>query len=201
MTNNFANAALRETDISIMLQEKHMLYSPKPLDIEGIFNDELTRIADILNRKLQFENEKSFRDFMDHYHQAVELLDTACEKIEMHQRVLLCNTIGAWATFVLDTEKPKKYLNLAISTIESLDESERPYGLLSECYCNLALLVARDGDYKKAMEYAKKDLQYKRRIHDNLRLYAGSLGHFALYQKECDPFSAVQSYIDVIVCK
>lgn len=178
-----------------------MLYDSKPLNIEGKSNDELTKLADILNRKIQFENEMGFRNFIDCYNQAVELLDIAYERIEMRQRVLLCNTIGAWGMYVLDSEKPKKYLNLAISTIKSLDESEQPYSLLSKCYCNLALLVARDGDYKMAMDYAEKDLQYKRQINDNLRLYAGSLGHYALYQKECDPFSAIHTYIDVIRLK
>lgn len=201
LVNNFGNAALRETDIRVMLQKQHMLYGSKPLNIEGKSNAELTRLADILNRKIQFENEMGFRDFIDCYNQAVELLDTAYERIEMCQRVLLCNTIGAWGMYVLDSEKPKKYLNLAISTIKSLDESEQPYSLLSKCYCNLALLTARDGNYKMAMDYAEKDLQYKRQINDNLRLYAGSMGNYALYQKECDPFSAIYTYIDVIRLK
>lgn len=142
-----------------------------------------------------------FRHFMDDYNQAIELLDRAYEKIEMHQRVLLCNTIGAWGTFVLNTEKSQEYLSKAISTIESLDENDQPYSLLSQCYCNLALLVARSGNYKMAMVYAKKDLQYKEQINCNQRLYAGSLGHYALYQKEWDPFAAIQTYIDVIKLK
>lgn len=198
---NFADAALRETDIREMLQKQNILYSPKSLDIEGESNDELTVLADKLNRKIQFENEMSFRNFMDDYNQAVVLLDKAYDKIEMHQRVLLCNTIGAWGTFVLDVEKPKKYLALAISTIESLNDSERPYSLLSKCYCNLGLLMARNGDYKAAMECAKKDLEYKNQIGDNLRLYAGSMGLYALYQKELDPFVALQIHVDVIKLK
>lgn len=201
LINNFADAALRETDIRAVLQRRYVLYTSKSLDIEGKSDDELTNLADKLNRKIQFENEMSFRHFIDCFNQAVELLDKAYDRIEMHQRVLLCNTIGAWGTYVLDTEKPKKYLSLAISTIESLNESEQPYGLLSKCYCNLALLIAREGDYKNAIKCAEKDLRYKRRIDENPRLYAGSLGHYALYQKECDPFSAIQTYIDVIKLK
>lgn len=202
LVSNFADAALREIDIREILQKRHLLYTPQSLDIEGKSNDELTKLADELNRKIQFENEMGFRHFMDDYNQAVELLDKAYERIEMRQRVLLCNTIGAWGTFVLDTEKPRKYLGLAISTIESLDDSERPYSLLSKCYCNLGLLIARDGeDYKMAMACAEKDMEYKRRIGDNPRLYAGSMGHYALYQQELDPFAAVQTHIDVIKLK
>lgn len=201
LINSFSDAALRETDIRSMLQKQHIVYVSNPLNIEGKSDKELTELADKLNRKIQFENEMGFRHFMDYYNQAIELLDTAYERIEMHQRVILCNTIGAWGTFVLDTEKPRKYLNLAISTIESLDEREQPYSLLSKCYCNLALLMARDENYIMAVKYAKKDLQYKLLIDENPRLYAGSMGHYALYQKECDPFSAIQTYIEVIRLK
>lgn len=201
LINNFAEAVLRETDLKKILKKQHMLYVPEPLDIEGKSDNELTELADKLNRKIQFENEMGFRHFMDYYNQAIELLDNAYERIEMHQRVILCNTIGAWGMFVLDTYKPKKYLGLAISTIQSLDEKEQPYSLLSKCYCNLALLMARDGDYKMAMVYAEKDLQYKYQINENPRLYAGSMGHYALYQKECDPFSAIHTYINVIRLK
>lgn len=201
LINHFAEAALRETDIRQILQKQYTLRTPKPLDIEGKSDDELTKLADKLNRKIQYEPEMGFQYFIDNYNQAIDLLDHAYERIEMHQRVLLCNTIGAWATYVLDTKKPEKYLGLAISTIESLDESEQPYGLLSKCYCNLALLTARNRDYKMAMKYAEKDLEYKQHIHENKRLYAGSLGHYALYQKECDPFAAIQTYIDVIKMK
>ena len=201
LINSFSDAALRETDIRSMLQKQHIVYVSNPLNIEGKSDKELTELADKLNRKIQFENEMGFRHFMDYYNQAIELLDTAYERIEMHQRVILCNTIGAWGTFVLDTEKPRKYLNLAISTIESLDEREQPYSLLSKCYCNLALLMARDENYIMAVKYAKKDLQYKLLIDENPRLYAGSMGHYALYQKECDPFSAIQTYIEVIRSK
>lgn len=201
LTAHFADAALRETDIRELLQKQNMLYVPKSLDIEGKSNDELTVLADKLNRKIQFENEMSYRNFMDDYNQAVELLDKAYDRIEMHQRVLLCNTIGAWGTFVLDVEKPKKYLALAISTIESLNDSERPYSLLSQCYCNLGLLMARNGDYKAALEYAKKDVELKKQNCDNLRLYAGSMGLYALYQKELDPFAASRIHVDVIKLK
>ncbi len=201
LINSFSDAALRETDIRSMLQKQHIVYVSNPLNIEGKSDKELTELADKLNRKIQFENEMGFRHFMDYYNQAIELLDTVYERIEMHQRVILCNTIGAWGTFVLDTEKPRKYLNLAISTIESLDEREQPYSLLSKCYCNLALLMARDENYIMAVKYAKKDLQYKLLIDENPRLYAGSMGHYALYQKECDPFSAIQTYIEVIRLK
>lgn len=201
LINSFSDAALRETDIRSMLQKQHIVYVSNPLNIEGKSDKELTELADKLNRKIQFENEMGFRHFMDYYNQAIELLDTAYERIEMHQRVILCNTIGAWGTFVLDTEKPRKYLNLAISTIESLDEREQPYSLLSKCYCNLALLMARDENYIMAVKYAKKDLQYKLLIDENPRLYAGSMGHYALYQKECNPFSAIQTYIEVIRLK
>ncbi len=201
LINSFSDAALRETDIRSMLQKQHIVYVSNPLNIEGKSDKELTELADKLNRKIQFENEMGFRHFMHYYNQAIELLDTAYERIEMHQRVILCNTIGAWGTFVLDTEKPRKYLNLAISTIESLDEREQHYSLLSKCYCNLALLMARDENYIMAVKYAKKDLQYKLLIDENPRLYAGSMGHYALYQKECDPFSAIQTYIEVIRLK
>lgn len=201
LINNFAEAALRETDLKEILKKQHVLYVPEPLNMEGKSDSELTELADKLNRKIQFENEMGFRHFMDYYNQAIELLDNAYERIEMHQRVILCNTIGAWGMFVLNTDKSKKYLGLAISTIKSLDEKEQPYGLLSKCYCNLALLMARDGDYKTAMECAKKDLQYKYQINENPRLYAGSMGNYALYQKECDPFSAIHTYINVIRLK
>lgn len=201
LINYFAEAAFRETDIREILQRHYVLYIPKSLNIEGKSNDELTKLADELNRKIQYESEMGFRDFIDNYNQAVELLDKAYKKIEMRQRVLLCNTVGAWGTHVLHYEKSKKYLDLAISTIESLDENEQPYSLLSQCYCNLALLESRFGNYEMAMMYAEKDLQYKRRINANQRLYAGSLGHYALYQKECDPFLAVETYIDVIKLK
>ncbi len=201
LSDHFAEAALREADIRKILQKRQTLHTSQPIDIEGKTNEELTEIADRLNRNLQFENEMGFRYFMDYYNQAVGLLDNAYEKIEMHQRVLLCNSVGAWGTYVLNPEKSKKYLGLAISTIESLDKSEQPPSLLSQCYCNLALLMARDGDHTGAMAYAEKDMQCKRRIHDNARLYAGSMGHYALYQKECDPISAIQTHIDVIRLK
>lgn len=198
----FTNAALRETDIRELLQSKHKIYQPQSLSIDGKSNDELTKLADELNRKIQFENEMGFRHFIDDYNQAVELLDNAYERIELRQRVILCNTIGAWSLYVLNADKPRKYLNLAISTIESLDESEQPYGLLSQCYCNLGLLKAGiDEDYKIAMECAEKDLIYKRKVAINPRLYAGSMGHFALYQKEQDPFAALQTYVDIIRLK
>lgn len=202
LINNFSDAVLRETDIYEILQKHHPIYKPKNLDISGKSDYELTKLADELNRKLQFESEKGFRNFVDIYNQALELLDNAYDKIEMKQRVILCNTIGAWGTFLRNSEKPIYYLNLAIKTILSLDERERPYSLLSQCYCNKALLYAYiDMNYNEAINYAKKDIEIKKSININPRLLAGSMGHYGLYQKEIDPFSALQTHIDTINLK
>ena len=51
-----------------------------------------------------------------------------------------------------------------------------------------------------AMDYAEKDLQYKRQINDNLRLYAGSLG-IMLYIKKNAIHFLQYTYIDVIRLK
>lgn len=197
----FAEAALRETDIREVLQKYIKIYEPKTLDIAGKTDIELTILADELNRKIQFENEMSFRNFVDYYYQAVDLLDMACERIELRQRVLLCNTVGAWGTYVLDSRNAKKYLECAIETMESLNETEKSYSVLSQCYCNLGLLMAGLNKYKKAIECAEKDIECKSKININARLFAGSLGHYGLYQKELDPFLALQTHVDTVNLK
>ena len=202
LTNYFTDAALRETDITRILQKHHKIYEPASLKMEGKTNIELTRLADELNRKIQFENEMGFRHFMDYYNQAIELLDYAYERIALHQRVLLCNTIGAWGIYVRDSKNPLKYLKLAIKTVESLGENEKSYSVLSQCYCNLGLLKSGvEGDYLAAIECARKDIEYKCKIGINPRLLAGSMGHYGLYQKEIDPFEALKIHMDTITLK
>lgn len=93
LVSSFVEAVVRETDIREILQKHIKVYEPKVLEIEGKTDIELTILADELNRKIQFENHMSFRNFVDYYYQAVHLLDMACDRIELHQRVLLCNTV------------------------------------------------------------------------------------------------------------
>lgn len=93
LVSSFVEAVVRETDIREILQKHIKIYEPKVLEIEGKTDIELTILADELNRKIQFENHMSFRNFVDYYYQAVHLQDMACDRIELHQRVLLCNTV------------------------------------------------------------------------------------------------------------
>lgn len=201
LVDSFSEAVLRESDIREILQKHIKIYEPKALNIEGKTDIELTRLADELNRKIQFESERSFRDFADYYHQSVCLLDMACDRIELRQRVLLSNTIGAWGTYVLDSRASQKWLEYAIETIDSLNENEKPYELLSQCYCNMGLLMSGLNNYKMAIKYAEKDIECKLKININSRLLAGSLGNYAVYQKELSPFLALQTHIDTVILK
>lgn len=200
LMNHFYNAIFRETDIVEFMQIKHSIYAIPHINIYGKTNKEITALADQLNRKIQYENDRDYSVYYINYNQAVELLDMAYDKIEIRQRLMLCNSVGAGYVFLKDTRKAVYYLECAI---DELCHMEQPLlSLLSKCYCNMSIIQAKKMDNPKtAIEYIKKDLKIKCKINDNKRLVAGSLGHLALYEAEVVPFNAIDRYIEVIELK
>lgn len=199
MKNHFSSAVIRETDIEEYMRKKRAVYVIPEIQIEEN-PQSITKQADRLNRKIQFENDRDYSDYYKYYNQSVELLDAAYEKIEIRQRILLCNSVGAGYAFLKDPRKAIKYLNYAIDELLTMEDPS--YSVLAMCYCNMSIIQAKAMEnYDEAIEYIVKDLKIKQLINANKRLIAGSMGLLALYESEVMPFEAVERYIDVIKMK
>lgn len=196
---NFINAVLRETDIEEYMRKTHSVYSIPPIHIETS-SQEITRQADFLNRKIQYENDRDYSDYYIYYNQSVELLDSVYENIEIRQRILLCNSVGAGYSFLKEPQKAIKYLEKAIDELLTMEDPS--YHILAMCYCNMSIIQAKAmEDYQKAIDYVKQDLKIKRLLNENERLVANSLGLLALYETEMNPFSSIQRHMEVIGLK
>lgn len=205
LIEQFCKTILREKNITSLLSHRVDGEKIEKIDLCNMSDDEITNLAKILNIKLQYENDRDYRDFFEIYIRSVDLLERACDRIDVKQCVLLCNSVGAQYFFFNDVEISLKYLNKAIEMIDCVENDEKDEKSLrvkSMCYCNMALIYAfAKGDYNRAIEYAKIDIKLKEANGVNKRLLAGSISHLALYRVESTPFLALSTFRKVIFLK